>query len=570
MLNKHRRIKNWDNEIEPDEIFLDSENIPAFNRQQFEGRLEKPITKRTIFFLAAVFLIIIFAFTWRVFDFQVVHGAEYTELSQNISLDHQIVFADRGIIYDRNHIPLAYNELNERNQDFSKRVYISKDGFGHLLGYIGYPLKDQVGFYWQKEFKGIDGIEKEYNVLLNGQNGVKVIEVNVRGEIQSENVLTPPRSGESLTLAVDSRIQAELFRLIKKWSDTANFKGGSGVIMDVKTGEILAITNFPEYNSSIISEGKEGGIIEGYLSDSRKPFLNRALSGLYTPGSIVKPFIALGALKEGVIDQNKKILSTGSISIPNPYFPELKSVFRDWKAHGWVDMRRALAVSSDVYFYEIGGGFEDQRGLGISNIEKYVRMFGVGEKTGIDLPGEVSGIIPTPEWKKKVFPNDPWRIGDTYNTSIGQYGFQITPVEAARSAAAVGNGGKILQPRLVRDDNLSLENTRDLRSAVVRLVDIEKEFFDVVKEGMRMTATVGTAPRLNLPFVKVAAKTGTAQVGAKNQFMNSWVIGFFPYDSPRYAFAVILDGAPKTNSIGASNIMADLLEWMNLNTPEYF
>jgi len=343
MLNKHRRIKNWDNEIEPDEIFLDSENIPAFNRQQFEGRLEKPITKRTIFFLAAVFLIIIFAFTWRVFDFQVVHGAEYTELSQNISLDHQIVFADRGIIYDRNHIPLAYNELNERNQDFSKRVYISKDGFGHLLGYIGYPLKDQVGFYWQKEFKGIDGIEKEYNVLLNGQNGVKVIEVNVRGEIQSENVLTPPRSGESLTLAVDSRIQAELFRLIKKWSDTANFKGGSGVIMDVKTGEILAITNFPEYNSSIISEGKEGGIIEGYLSDSRKPFLNRALSGLYTPGSIVKPFIALGALKEGVIDQNKKILSTGSISIPNPYFPELKSVFRDWKAHGWVDMRRALA-----------------------------------------------------------------------------------------------------------------------------------------------------------------------------------------------------------------------------------
>ena len=156
----------------------------------------------------------------------------------------------------------------------------------------------------------------------------------------------------------------------------------------------------------------------------------------------------MGALTEGVIDPYKKILSTGSISIPNPYFPDQKTVFKDWKAHGWTDMREAIAVSSDVYFYEIGGGFESQKGLGIVNIEKYAQLFGIGQKTGIDLPDEKGGIIPGPEWKIKNFKGEPWRIGDTYNTVIGQYGFQVTPLEMVRAISAIANYGTLVTPAL--------------------------------------------------------------------------------------------------------------------------
>lgn len=562
------RIKNWGKEIEPDEIFLDAENIPAFNKQQFEGRLEKPISKRAIFSLGVVFFLIILIFSWKVFSFQVVHGQEYQKISENISLKKQIVFAERGIIYDRNNIPLAWNELNPENPDFSKRIYADKPGLAHVLGYVGYPEKDNSGFYWQKDFVGKDGAEKEYNQILNGKNGVKIIETNVRGEAQSENVIAPPESGRNLTLSIDSRVQSELFKLIEKWASAASFKGGSGVIIDINTGEILALTNFPEYDPNIMSAGDDSAAIRNYLEDKRKPLLNRVLAGLYTPGSIVKPYIALGALEEGVIDPTKKILSTGSISVPNPYFPDLFTVFKDNKAHGWVDMREALAVSSNVYFYEIGGGFEGQKGLGISRIERYIRAFGLGDTTGIDLPGEVAGIIPSPAWKEKTFPKDPtWRLGDTYNTAIGQYGFQLTPIQVARAVAAMASRGRVLSLKIVSNET-EFGGAGNSASAI-NAFQAAEDNFKVVKEGMRKVVTDGTAQRLNLPYVKVAAKTGTAQVGVGNRFMNSWVTGFFPYENPRYAFAVLMEGAPSTNATGASNIMADLIEWMRLNTPEY-
>jgi penicillin-binding protein 2 len=172
--------------------------------------------------------------------------------------------------------------------------------------------------------------------------------------------------------------------------------------MDIKTGELLALASYPEYNPTTLSLGQDKKTINGYFSDKRKVFLNRAVSGLYTPGSIVKPFIAYGALAEDVISPFKQIFSNGSISIPNPYFPDKKSTFKDHGSFGYVDMERALAVSSDVYFYEIGGGYQDQKALGIVNIDKYARMFGIAEKTGVDLGGEKVGIIPTPEWKAKT------------------------------------------------------------------------------------------------------------------------------------------------------------------------
>ena len=567
---KRNKIKNENSFVEPDEIFLDSKNLQNFNRQQFEGRIEKPIPKKTIFFLGILFIIFTGIFGIRLLYLQIQKGEMYFKRSQNNVLEKAIIFTDRGIIYDRNKVKLAWNKKTEE-APVSTRTYLSP-GFSHLLGYVSYPTQDKTGNYWQGEFMGKDGLEKEYNDSLKGENGSKIIEIDALGKIYSENIVNIPEQGDDLITTIDSRVQMELFTLIENLSKSRTFTGGAGVIMDVENGEIITITSFPEYNSEILSLGKDTAKINSYLTDKRKVFLDRDISGLYTPGSIVKPFFALGALAEGVIDPYKKILSTGSISIPNPYFPDQKTVFKDWRINGWTNMAEAIAVSSDIYFYEIGGGFENQKGLGIVNIGKYAKLFGLGDKTGVDLPDEKEGIIPSPEWKIINFKGDPWRIGDTYHTAIGQYGFQVTPIEMARAVGAIANSGKLLIPHLLLNGTGKPARTivQSGGENQISALNLNKEYFDVVHQGMRSAVTYGTATVLNVPYVQIAAKTGTAQIGVAKNKVNSWVIGFFPYENPKYAFALMIEAEPSTNSIGASSIMRELLDWMSLNTPEYF
>ncbi|MEK7060003.1 MAG: penicillin-binding transpeptidase domain-containing protein [Patescibacteria group bacterium] len=555
-----QKIKNANFFVEPDEIFLDSKNLQNFDRQQFEGRIEKPISKKTIFFVGIFFLLSLGAFSTRLGYLQIQKGEAYLNRSQNNVLEKQIIFSDRGIIYDRNKIELAWNKEGV-DLPTTIRTYLAP-GFSHLLGYVSYPMQDSSGNYWQSEFIGKDGLEKQYNQSLKGENGSKIVEIDARKVIHSENIVNAPKRGADLVTSLDSHIQKELYTLIKNLSESNSFSGGAGVLMNVQNGEILSSVSFPEYNSEILSLGKETKQIQTYLNDKRKVFLDRTISGLYTPGSIVKPFFAMGALTEGVIDPYKKILSTGSISIPNPYFPDQKTVFKDWKAHGWTDMREAIAVSSDVYFYEIGGGFESQKGLGIVNIEKYAQLFGIGQKTGIDLPDEKGGVIPGPEWKIKNFKGEPWRIGDTYNTVIGQYGFQVTPLEMVRAISAIANYGTLVTPHYILGD---IEKEK-----MISKIDLKKENFDVVREGMREGVLTGTSVLLNVPYVQVASKTGTAQVGVNKKRVNSWIIGFFPYENPKYAFAVMMESGPAEGGVGASSIMRQLLDWMSINTPEYF
>ena len=562
------RNKNKNFSVYPDEIFLDSENLENFDRQQFEGRIEKPIPKKTITFLGIFFLTVIFIFGVRLLYLQIQKGDAYRKRSENNILEKVNIFTERGIIYDRNKKELAWNKKGDDSSIILTRAYLSP-GFSHVLGYVSYPAKDSTGNYWQSEFIGKDGLEKEYNDKIKGKNGSKIIEVNALGEIHSENTINIPVRGSDLMTSIDSRIQKQLFTLIKNISRNNSFTGGAGVVMDVKKGEIIASTSFPEYDSEILSLGKDADKIKGYITDKRKFFLDRTVSGLYTPGSIVKPFFALGALAESIIDPSKKILSTGSISIPNPYFPNEKSIFKDWKAHGWTDMRQALAVSSDVYFYTIGGGFEGQKGLGILKLEEYAKLFGIGEETGIDLPDEKGGTIPSPEWKIKNFDGDPWRIGDTYHTAIGQYGFQVTPIEMARAVGAIANYGKLVTPHFILD-NTNLEVLPPSGGKTSKLIDIKKEYFDVVHQGMRQAVSYGTAVALNVPYVQVAAKTGTAQLGVAKNKVNSWVIGFFPYENPKYAFTIMMEAGPASGGAGALSVMRQLLDWMSIYTPEYF
>jgi len=564
--NKTKRMNHL---VDPDEIFLDSKNIGNFDQQQFEGRIEKPITKKTILVIGLFFFIIICVFFARLFILQIKNGQSYLARSESNTLSQGIIFADRGIIYDRNKVELAWNKKIETFDDIKEkiegtsntyptRVYMTP-GFSHVLGYVSTPSQDKSGKFWQTEFIGKDGLEKQYDTEILGINGSKIVEVDAKGKVHSENIVNTPKRGADLITSIDSRIQSELFTLIKKLSEQSSFIGGAGVIMDVDTGEIIASTSFPEYDGEVLSLGQDAQKIKEYATDKRKVYLDRTISGLYTPGSIVKPFFALGALTEKIISPYQEILSTGSISLPNKYFPDQPTIFKDWKAHGYTDMSEAIAVSSDVYFYSIGGGFEGQKGLGITNLEKYARLFGIGEKTGVDLPDEKGGVIPNPEWKLKAFQGEPWRIGDTYHTSIGQYGFQVTPMEMARATSALANTGTLVTPHFILGDN---KNTSK--------INLPLEYYKEVQLGMREAVTYGTAASLNVPYVDVAAKTGTAQLGALKNRVNSWVIGFFPYDKPKYAFTIMMESGPSVGSIGASSIMRGLFDWMYWHTPEYF
>jgi len=537
-------------EIYPDEIFMDAKNIPEFDTQQFEGRLEKPISRKTfLFFYAFLGLVAIF-FLGKIFYLQIIQGQVLSERAEKNNLQQEIILPPRAIIEDRKGVKLAWNEGEARN-------YINLPGFSHLLGYLGLPSKNDLekgNDILMNVMIGKDGIEKKYQDFLQGIRGIKLVEIDSQHNITSESVQNPPLSSENLDLTIDSRIQSQFFKIIDATAREHNFQGGAGIILDANKGEVLSMVNWPEYNSKDI---------ENSLNDKNNPFLNRAISGFYAPGSIIKPLIALSALNEGIISPEKQIFSSGSIPIPNPFFPDKKTVFYDWKAHGWVDMRKAIAVSSDVYFYEVGGGFEGQKGLGIKKIEEYAKKFGLASKTGIDLDGEGEGIIPNPELKTKSNPEDPiWRVGDTYNASIGQGYFHITPLEVAIYAAALANNGKIIQPHLVKPPMLR-------NCCATSEVGIPEKYFKIVKEGMRMSVTEGTASALNVSRVDIAAKTGTAEVGGAKRYVNSWVIGFFPFENPKYAFSVVMEKGPYHNLIGAPYVMRQLIDWMSIYTPEY-
>ena len=559
-------------DIDPDAIFIDSKNLPDFNVHQFEGRLEKSISGRAFNFFGFMCAIVMIIFLIKVSSLQIVHGKDYRERSENNKLKQILLVAPRGIIYSRDGQRLAWNqrpeivlsEVNdEEEESFPERKYIETEGFGTLLGFVKYPAKDKSGFYYEEEYVAKDGAELYLNEMLAGRNGLKFVETSVLGEVVSQSVIKPVKGGENVVVSVDSGLQNKLYDAIKNLSASVGFQGGSGIIMDVHSGELLAMTSFPEYSPQVMTDGGNEEIISSYFQDANNPFLNRAVSGLYTPGSIVKPFMAFAALEEKIISPEKQIVSTGQLIIPNRYNPDQPTIFKDWKAHGAVDMRRAIAVSSDVYFYQIGGGFENQKGLGIENIKKYLEKFGFTKKTGFDTIKEGSGVIPDPEWKAKVFNGDVWRVGDTYNTSIGQYGMQITPIQAVVATAALANGGNILAPSII------FTSTSTVASPLGKIGG-DGQSFQIPKEGMRLSVKEGTASGLNVPYVEIAGKTGTAELGARKQFVNSWVIGFFPYEKPKYAFAVVMERGPVANLTGATYVMRQLLDWMNINTPEYF
>jgi penicillin-binding protein 2 len=553
-----RKKSKLTSEIHPDEILIDASNVAEFDRDQFEGRIERPLSRRSFLMAGGLMALLLVGYVARASDLQIIQGAAYAEQAKNNQLSQKVIFADRGIIQDRNGVPLAYNERASVDDDFAQRAYASLPGLAHVVGYVKTPAKDSTGTYYRDAFVGMDGAEEAFNDQLGGTNGLKLSETDAKGKVVSESVVQPPEAGQMITLSIDANVTSGLYQILADRATQAHAVGAAGVIMDVRTGEILAMTSYPEYSPTAMVAG-DSAAIDSYNSNPSRPFLDRATDGLYAPGSIIKPIMAAAGLQEGVITPSTLITSTGQISIPNPYNPAAPSIFKDWRVNGVMTVRDALAVSSDVFFYEVGGGYQSQPGLGISNIDKYFSMFGYGKDAGLAGFSEPTGTIPTPAWKAANFPADPtWRIGDTYHTAIGQYGMQVTPLQAVREASAIANGGTLLTPTLIASS-----------TPKGTMLPINPQNFEVVREGMREGVQKGISTAVNFPFVAVAAKTGTAQIGLHNEYENAWMIGFWPYDNPKYAYAVVLDRLPSGTTVGGASVMNGFFNWMEANDPQY-
>lgn len=548
------------NQVEFEEILLDVSNLPSFNTGRLEGKRELPIASRNVLIVGLLFLIVSGGFLVKLYHLQVLEGAEFRAISDNNSVNRTVIIAERGVVYDRTGEMVIWNEHDFTDQyDFPVRAYTDRLGMGQLIGYVSYPQRDNRGFYFRTEYVGRTGVESAFDELLHGQNGEKILETDALGDVVGEHAIKSPVPGGELTLSVDAELSEAMYQIIASSSEAAGFRSGAGAIMDVNTGELIALTSFPSYDPEVMADGDDVELIALYNTDDRLPFLNKVVSGVYTPGSIVKPFVAYAALAEGIISPNKEIVSTGELVIPNPYNPSNPSIFRDWRAHGVMTMREAIAFSSNVYFYIVGGGFGDQAGLGITKMYNYFTLFGMGEVTGINLATEQAGVVPNPAWKQETF-NDDWRLGDTYFTSIGQYGFQATPLQMLRAYAALANGGKLLTPHVIKGQ---VSSSTDL--------GLNPAYVQIVHEGMRKTVNYpgGTARGLERSDVAVAAKSGTAEIGAGNAFVNSWAAGFWPYEEPQYAFILMMDKAPRSNALGATRIMGEVVEWMSVHRPEY-
>jgi len=550
----HRKKKN--KELAPEDIFLDSSNLPSFDTGRLEGRLETPIGERAYVGIVVVVVLCLGTLVAQAANLQLVQGEAFAEKSERNRLRTETVFAKRGVLLDRNGVPLVENAPTE--DGYVSRTYVTP-GFAHLLGYVSYPEKDSKGNFYETDIEGMAGVEAQFNERLSGKNGKRLIEEDALGNVQSEGSVIPAVSGEDITLAVDLRAQEAFAASVAELADRIPYLGGSAILMDIHTGEIHALVSYPEYDPNILSNGEDTDTIESYAASERTPYVDRAVSGLYTPGSIVKPMIIAGAIDDQLITAATTIVSEGQISIPNPYDPDKPSIFKDWKAHGPTDARGAIAVSSDVYFYAISGGYRDQKGMGIERLAFWYDAFGFTSPTDVDLPLEATGFVPTPAWKEEVL-NEPWRLGNTYHTGIGQYAMQVTPLEAVRAVAAIANGGKLIQPKIIKGDMPSGTS-----------IAISSEALKVARDGMREAVTYGTSVGLNdLSFVNVANKTGTAQLGANNEWYNSWSVGFFPYENPKYAYAVVMERSPAGTSIGGVYVVHHALSKLHQTAPEYF
>jgi penicillin-binding protein 2 len=420
----------------------------------------------------------------------------------------------------------------------SQRNYPGGVAAAHLLGYVGEISPEQLekpefADLHQGSVVGQYGVEKSYDRHVRGQAGQKSVEVDALGHEKRAVVAEKPQAGNDLHLTIDLRLQ-------KVAEDLLGEESGAIVALDPTNGDILAMASRPVFDPNVLSRELTPKQWVDIVQDEGRPLNNRASQGQYPPGSTFKVPMAVAALESKTMSPSSTVRCTGGYQFG-------KRLYHDWKAggHGAVDLHTALVHSCDVYFYTVG-----QR-MGIDTMAEYAREFGLGQETGVELPSERVGIVPSTAWKQKV-KKEPWLPGETISAAIGQGYVTVTPLQMASLIGTVANDGVNYRPRLVRAImDRTTGNLLDLPAVPRGKVDAKPETFRLIKEALADVVKVGTATRAKSSLVAIAGKTGTAQTAAlrtgpekdipKKFRDHAWFVAFAPVDAPKIAVAVLAE-----------------------------
>lgn len=618
--NKYKVKRKYRDDIEPEEIFLDSKRLKESPEGERE-KLEKPIQERVLKLFFGIVVLLFSVLFVKSFLLQIVKGDYWQNLANENKIRSYPIRPLRGIIYDRNKNPLAINipkidiaviptdfvqeknyeqlikdlsvHLNKSEKEITdiikSHIYISypiiisenintekaliiesefinfssikvikdncreyEDGlaFAHVLGYVNKANENEVKDkkYLLDDYIGRTGIESVYENTLRGTYGQELVEIDSLGRTQKVLATKEPVSGNDLVLSIDADLQKKIYQLLKSKINSIGALKAAAVAINPQNGKILAMVSLPSFNSNDFVKGLTQETFNNIFNNKNEPLFNRVISGTYPPGSTIKPMLASAALQEGVITAKTQINCPGYLNIMDKYNSSVLWTHNDWKAHGIVDVNKAIAESCDVFFYTIGGGYENIEGLGIERIKKYLNLFNLGKTLGINLPEEESGFIPSSEWKMKE-KKEQWYIGDTYNCSIGQGDITATPLQIATAIATIANKGTIYKPKLLESDKPEIINENF----------INKDFIEVVRKGMREAVVSGSARSLASLPVEVAGKTGTAET-FKGKAPHSWFTVFAPYNNPEIVLTILIENGGE-GSTTAVPIAKDILEW---------
>jgi penicillin-binding protein 2 len=419
------------------------------------------------------------------------------------------------------------------------RNYVNVGSLSHIIGYVGNITRDELTMlynrgYQQGDVIGKMGIERQYDELLRGKEGSETRTVDVRGRLvgDADNLRVPAEMGKNLVLTIDRKIQALAEKALGE-------RMGAVVALRPSDGKILAMVSYPWYDPNIFNSNELGTEYQALLGDPNKPFINRAIQSSYPPASTFKIVMTTGVLAENSFPREQTVDCPGEIT----YGDRLWRCHIRKPGHGRLNLQQALAQSCDIYFWTVGRDY-----LGVERINAYAREYGLGEATGIDLPNEEAGFVPTPQWKDRRF-HERWLGGDTMNMSIGQGYTLVTPIQMANMVSMVANDGIIYTPRLLEEirDPLTGAVEKTILPSVLHKSDIDSAVFEAVRNNMRSVISEGTARfPLNIRAVEIAGKTGTGEVGLQDRW-HSWFAAYAPYktDNPdeRIVVSIIVEAA---------------------------
>ncbi len=466
----------------------------------------------------------------------------------------------------------------------SRRQYPYGSLVSQLVGYLGAIPAERAKEYIQKGYDpatdriGYAGVEMTMEKWLRGTPGQRYQETDILGRVV--RVLgdeIPPVPGHNVYLTIDLELQQVAQQVLQKGMDRVNSRRGVVIAMNPQTGEILAMVSLPTYDNNLFAEGISLKDYQRLLEDPHRPLMNHAIADQLPPGSIFKIIPAAAALQEGVLTARTRLNCPGTIMLPNKYYPndpERAQPFYCWKqtGHGWLDVVHGLAFSCDIFFYQVGGGFERFAGLGLDKIVEYSHLFGLGALTGIELEQEAPGLVPTARWKRLTI-GENWSTGDTYNLSIGQGYLLVTPLQMLNVMAATANGGTLYRPRIVHHVTDAQGNiVQPFTPEISRTLPISPENWVLIQQGLEGAVVYGTATRAQVAGVRVAGKTGTAQfcddiarqMGICRegfaQPTHAWFMAYAPVENPQIALIVFIYNGGE-GSVAAVPVAQEILEW---------